>query len=367
MLETIHEYARERLAESGESSVFLDRHARHFAARLGSAGAELRGPDAPRAMKALIADQENLRLALSHLLATGDVEAAAELIGGVRGGVWVFWATRGLLEEGRRWTAEVVTEAAVLPPVQRAELIAILGEFLRFQGRGEEAIAVKEQAIELAREVAENWLVAACLHDLGEIHLFQLDNRERARELHEEALALRRREGRRLGIVHALSGLGDLAFAEGDFARAREIYEEILETGRECHELDFQAGALLSLAELARREGDLGRATELGLEGLQTASELGSIFRISQGVETLAAVAFLEGQPERAARLFGANDRLRGESGFAYLADLETEEELEDLRSQLRSASLDAAFAQGRAMTLEEAVAYALEPDESRS
>jgi predicted ATPase/class 3 adenylate cyclase len=362
MLETIHEYGTEKLEGSGEAQVVRDRHAQYFVGRLVSDGEKLWGKQAPGVMRRLDAEVENVRVALGHLLDGGDIEAASDLIGGVRGGgLWLFWMARGLLEEGRRWTARVVERSESLPKAKQADLASIHGEFLRFQGRFDEAIAVKEEALILGRELENFRLVAATLHDLGEIHM-ALGDREAARDLHEQSLELRRQDGGRIGIAHALSGLGDLALAEGDLDRARAIYEEILAAGRECDEPDFEVGALLSLGDVARREGDLPHAAELVREGLAAASELGSIFRISQGIDASAVLASLEGRRERAAKLLGAGDRLREQANLSLFAEPEAEAELEKIRSHLESPGH--AFANGLAMTVEDAVAYALEPDE---
>jgi hypothetical protein len=93
------------------------------------------------------------------------------------------------------------------------------------------------------------------------------------------------------------------------------------ETGRECGERDFEACGLLSLAEVARRENDHTRASELVQEGLAVAVDLGSVGRIVQALEIFAALAVTDGAPARAARLIGAAEQLRLETGFAIYDD----------------------------------------------
>jgi non-specific serine/threonine protein kinase len=204
-------------------------------------------------------------------------------------------------------------------------------------------------------------MVAATLHDLGEIYM-QMGDREQARKLHEEALVLRRQDGGRVGIAHALSGLGDLALVEGDLERARSIYEEILETGRESRETDFEAGGLLSLAEVARRENDYVRANKLLQEGLATAVELGSVLRIVQALETLAALECVEGSPERAARLIGGCEQLRRETGFAMFDDAATyARTVEAARTQLGSGAFDRERSAGAMLSRDAVIAFAVE------
>jgi tetratricopeptide (TPR) repeat protein len=356
MLETIHEYAREKLDESHEGWALRERHARHFAERFQTQHALVR--EGVELLRQLDADHENLRAALRHLLDAGEAESVASLIDSV----WAFWMMRGLLEEGRRWTDAALKRSAILAPAVRAHLLATQGEFLRFQGRFDEAIASKNEAAAAARDLGDRPLLAATLHDLGEVYL-QLRDHERSRQFHEEALSLRQEDGSRLGIAHALIGLADLALVEGDLARARTLYEQILDAGRESGELDFEAGALISLGDIARREGDSALASRLIHDGLSVASRLGSVFRLLQGVVALTLLAWTQAQPQRAATLLGASDQLREQSGYQVLAEFDTDAQLSEIRAHVQSAGLEHAFAEGRAMTLDEAVAYALVPE----
>jgi non-specific serine/threonine protein kinase len=305
----------------------------------------------------LDAERDNLRAAFEYLLASGVTEETLELVEAV----WPFWLFRGYFEEGRRWAEKAVKQSSDSPSKLRTWVVSTLGEFLRFQGKFEEAIEAKNEALAVARELGEVRMVAATLHDLGEIYM-QMGDREQARRLHEEALVLRRQDGRRVGIAHALVGLGDLALVEGDFERARSIYEEILETGRESGEIDFEANGLLSLAEVARRENEHARANELVREGLEVAVELGSVPRIVQALETLAALACAKGPPERAARLIGACEQLRLTTGFAQFDDAATyARTVEAARTQLGSEAFDREHSAGAMLSREEVIAYAVE------
>jgi predicted ATPase/class 3 adenylate cyclase len=348
MLETIREYASQRLDERPDAEDVRRRHADHVMSLAGPQSNFL-GPDGPRLLREFDAEQDNLRAALAYLLGSGRAEMALELIEGV----WPFWMVRGHLEEGRRWAEEAVTQTADRPSKLRSWDVSALGEFLRFQGRFEEAIDAKNEALADLRKLKETRLVAATLHDLGEIHM-QLGDRDRARQLHEEALLLRRKDGDRIGIAHALVGLADLALTEDDFDRARGIYEEIRDAGRECDERDFEANGLLGLGEVARREGDYTTARALLREGLEVAVEVGSVFRIVVALEALAALACAEGEWEHAAHLLGASERLRRETGFAIFDDPASyEQTLAEVRMRLGSESFERERDNGGVMSLE--------------
>jgi predicted ATPase/class 3 adenylate cyclase len=356
MLETIREYASQRLEERDEADELRRRHA-EYVLTLVQSEADLMGERGPRLLRQMDAERDNLRAALEYLLASGVTEETLELVEVV----WPFWLFRGYLEEGRRWAEKAVKQSSGTPSKLRTWVVSTLGEFLRFQGKFEEAIEAKNETLAVARELGEVRMVAATLHDLGEIYM-QMGDREQARRLHEEALVLRRQDGRRVGIAHALVGLGDLALVEGDFERARSIYEEILETGRESGESDFEANGLLSLAEVARRENEHVRANELLREGLAVAVELGSVLRIVQALETLAALACAEGPPERAARLIGGCEQLRRESGFAVFDDAVTyARTVEAARTQLGSEAFDRERSAGAMLSREDVIAFAVE------
>jgi predicted ATPase/class 3 adenylate cyclase len=354
MLETIREYASQQLEERGDGEEVRRRHAEHV---MTLAVQELRffGRDGPRLLRKLDAEQDNLRVALGYFLASGHAEKALGLVEGV----WPFWMCRGYLEEGRRWAEEAVTQSADTPSKLRSWAVSTLGEFLRFQGRFDEAIEAKNHALEVAGELEEPRMVAATLHDLGEIYM-QMGDRDRARQLHEEALGLRREDGGRIGIAHALVGLADLAVLEGDFDRARSFYAEIRDAGRECDEWDFEANGLLGLGEVARREGNYSQANELLREGLDVAVDTGSVFRILGALEGFAALSSSEGRWEHAARLLGASQRLRQETGFALFDDLATyERTVETVRTQLGVEVFECACAEGRALSTEDAIGLA--------
>jgi predicted ATPase/class 3 adenylate cyclase len=353
MLETIREYALERLETDRNREAVRERHSQHFVRLAEKAEERLVGPGQQAWLERLEDEHANLRAALAWLLEQHQTEQALQIIAGVG----LFWMMRGYLREGQRWSEQVLAQANQPPSPLRAHVMAVLGEFYRFQGDFERAIRVKEEALSVLR-LTDQRRTAATLHDLGEIAQAQ-GQYQRALELHEESLALRRRLGDRAGIAHALSGLADLAIRTGDLPHATALYEEVLETAREVQDVDFVAFTLINLAHIARLETNEARAVSLLRQGLSLASRQGETFLLVEGLEEVAAVALGRDQAVLAARLFGASKVIREASGFAPWFPDDHERNLAQARCQL-GEDFAAAWSEGRAMTLEEAVTHAL-------
>src|SRR5205823_3097781 len=168
MLETIREYAAARLNESGESAEHGQRHAKYFAAVAvgldpwGRAHAE--GDDEEARSVHFEREQDNLRVALEHVLRVGMVDRALAMVNAL----CEYWLFRGQLEEGERWTQRAVDAAPQAPSLALANAINGVGEFARFRGDSARAILLKEQALATYRSVDNSVYVAATLHDLAD-------------------------------------------------------------------------------------------------------------------------------------------------------------------------------------------------------
>jgi tetratricopeptide (TPR) repeat protein len=207
--------------------------------------------------------------------------------------------------------------------------------------------------------------MAAALASLGNLAYDQGDL-SAARAFHEKSLRIRQELGDRYGTASSLLNLGGIARAEGDLVAARALCEN----GRAIfQELGDGAGigaALASQAKLAHDEGDTDAARGLYLESLALFQELKSRLEIAEVLEGLAAVDTSDAQPERAARLFGAAEALREAIGTPVPpADRgELERQVADARAALGDDRFAAAWAAGRVLTPEQAVALAFEQAE---
>src|SRR5918994_3610329 len=265
MLETIHEYAREKLEQSGEAEELSGLHAAYFLAFAEEAEPELEGPDQVSWMDRLEADHDNFRAALSWLLEVGEAELALRM----GGALWRFWKIRGHLSEGRRWLSAGLAAGETAPAGVRARAMLVLGDLDVMQGdypQGEENL---EASLALCREAGDSRGQAQALGILGFI-ASQRNDLERAEKLLEESLALSRKAGVPVEISNALNALAALAAYRNDYARASVLQEEGLGMARAAgdvrgisvHTNNLGATAVVK-GEFERAEAQLQEAREL--------------------------------------------------------------------------------------------------------
>jgi predicted ATPase/class 3 adenylate cyclase len=399
MLETIREYALERLEASGEAAEIRRRHARYWLEVAETAQVELIGRDQVAWLARLEADHDNLRTALAWSLAEAHgAEPALRLAGSL----YRFWWRRCYLSEGREWLARALARdalprgqararalngAGVLARIQAdyraahasfeeslaiarelgdragiAQALQNLGSVARHQGQHSSATALFEQSLALWRELGDTWGIAVALW--YQAHVAQdLGDYERATRLSEESLALARERGDTWLIAIALQMLGRLARAQRDDERAAALAEEVLAQFRELGDKRGIACALDDLGRVAHARGNDERARTTHEESLALFRDLGDTGGTAMSLEGLAGVAEAMGRTERGARLFGAAEALREAAGQALspVEYAEHDREVAVARVTMGDEAFAAAWAEGRAMTLEQAVAYALD------
>ena len=361
MLETLREYALERLVRSGEAAATRRRHAAFCLALAEQAAPALRGPEQVTWLARLEAEHDNLRAALRWKVErarAGDAAAAAQ---GRRLGaaLWPFWLLRGHLGEGRAWLAALLAlpgppvgpparpRAGLLlgaeqlaPPTADAaaarRLVASLEESLalcraagdgsgaarallalsgRTLGLGDPAAALAsaQESLALCRAADDRWGTARALGQVG-ARLAARGDRAAGRARCEEGLALMRRVGDRHGLARALGGVADILQAQGDYAAARPLLEESAARLRELgHRADL-ALVLTRLAVLAVVRGDPAARRALVAQSLAAARELGDPF-------TLAEALLRLGHSARGAGDYAAARRFAEES-LALCAEL---------------------------------------------
>jgi predicted ATPase/class 3 adenylate cyclase len=403
MLETIREYALERLAASGEAEVVRRKHAEYYLELAETAERSFAGPEERRWMDALEAEFSNLRAAIAWSLA-GDLEIGAGIIIALD----TFWEAHGHRSEAISWTEQALAEGMTLAPSLRAELLSRWADHQR--ERGSLALAVKfgEEGLVLARASGDKRVIGHAIGHLGSL-LRDMKEYERARSMSEEALALLREIGDKKEerhILNTLRGLAKLAVLQGDLERGWILSEEITEL---CRRLGDAAGVAESLnrqGEWARFRGDYARAAPLYEECIANYQMLGYVpdlfavlnlgfvnlrqgepvraqarFRealvlalktgsawnlLALGIAGIAGVLLaLQATPEaasHAARLLGAAllqwERIGVSPERNDARDLEWF--VATARAQLGEEAFAAAWAAGRALTLEQAVAEAL-------
>jgi non-specific serine/threonine protein kinase len=372
MLETVRAYGREQLAARQTTDAVAARHAQYYLKLAEQAEPALRGAQQTAWLERLEQEHDNLRAALEWLHTTADVEGALRLAGAL----WRFWYLHDYLSEGRRWLeAALALRSSALPTATsaaarvRARIAAARGKALHgagvlvyVQGEYARAQALYQEALAVRRRLRDPWGTSESLSNLG-LLLYGQGDYDQAQRFYEEALALRQELDDQWGVGHALSYLGMVAHRRGDYVRARALLEESLALFRRMERRNAIAGVLTSLGEVTLYWGDVAGAQQAYAEGLVQCQELGQKRCIAACLAGLAAVAGAQGDPERAARLFGSAEALREIIG-AELQPVDRGEYdrlVAASRAHLAAAAWDRAWAEGRALPLERARAYALE------
>ena len=298
MLETVREFALERLTASGEAKSVAWQHARRFLVHAEASAPRLTGPDASAALDDLEREHDNLRTALAW---TSDVEPTEALR--LAGALASFWEIHGHYAEGRAWLERALAACPVAPVELRAEALDGIGRIARVQGDLAHAAAVLEEALEARRGLGDPWGLAVALRSAG-VAAFSQGDVARAALLNEEALALSRQIGDERGIAAALGNLGVVADEQGDLAGAEALYTEVLERFRQLGDQRGVAATLDNLGSLTRLRGDLEQAERLHEEALDLRRGLGDAFGVGHALHELASVAWARGDAERAAMLY---------------------------------------------------------------
>ena len=247
LLETVRQYARDQLMESGTREAGRTRHRDHFLALAEEAKPKLRGPEQALWLDRLESEHDNMRAALEWCL--DDDEEGAEPGLRLSGALGSFWETRGHLSEGRQRCAAALSRpdaAAQERTEARAEALRGAGVLAQIQGDYASAQALFEEGLAIFREWGDKAGIALSLANLGLVAYNQGDYSS-ARSLLEESLALQREIGNKVGIANLLTNLGIVAHNQGNYSAARSLYEESLALQRE---IGNKVGIALSLIHI---------------------------------------------------------------------------------------------------------------------
>ena len=461
LLETLRQYGRERLTAAGETALVQRRHAAYYLALVERAEPELTGPEQLRWLDLLEREHDNLRVALAWCLDGSEqpLEEDDALVGetGMRLAAFLhwFWLYRDHNAEGLAWLERALARGAAAPAAMRAQALycagvqagrvndrarsqalltqavalcrevgdgrqlsvalGVLGWATWIGGQEEQAAAVLEESLAMARVVGEPWPIAhALMHCLFRVAnsaaIGRAAERARARAAGEESLQLFQVTGDRMCIAVVQLRLGQIALYEGDYERARTAFVACLPGLRVQGGRSFFADGVVRLADVAREQGDYGEATTLYAEGLAVYRELGDQWlpAIAWVLSRLAAIALEQGEwtaahdhlvesldialatghvgaperapelasalevgaalaavlsaPDRAVRLAGAAAALRAHLNWpaAAAAQATLERRLTPARQALSTSEQATAWAEGQVMTPEQAIAYAL-------
>jgi tetratricopeptide (TPR) repeat protein len=357
MLETIREYACERLAASRETEELQRRHAVYFLALAEEAEPELFGPEQGIWLARLEAEHANLRAVLRWASSSGEVEFGLRLAG-VLG--W-FWELGGYLSEGRGWLEDILARSGAATGAARAKVLRRTGGLAWDQSDYGRATALYEEALALFRDLGDRRGVAEALNGLGRVAWAQADS-ERAQTLHEEAPLLFRNLTVKQGIGTVLIDLATVAGGQGRYERAQTLLVEALALYRELADQHGSAIALNRLGQVAAVREDFGRAQTLHREALVLCQQVGAKADIAECLVDLAGVACAQGQPKRAVQLGAAAAALRASIG-APLSPYEQaafEHNMDAARAALGATAFDTLWASAQVVPYEEIVAEVL-------
>ncbi len=312
MLETIREYALERLEESGETDILRQWHANYFLALTEAAEPHIIGTGQVVWLNRLEAEHDNLRSALEWCHVVSRAEVGLRLAGAL----WRFWRARGYFSEGRSWLARLLTlsHSSDIPARVRSKALHGVGTLASHQGDYAEAGVLLAESLVLFHTLDDKQGTAWTLNELGVLAYHQYDFGQ-ARALFEESLALFRERNDKRGMAEVLDHLGRVVRMLDDYARATALFQESLNLSRELGSDRDSAIALKSLGNMAWLQGDYGAARSLHEESLALFRRLEDNWGIALSLNHLGLVAREQGDYETARALFEESLALRRELG----------------------------------------------------
>jgi len=355
MLETIREFALERLAEAGEMKAMRRRHARlvldlaeRLEPELGSSGEALDG---------LAVEHDNVRAALSSAIETEDIALGFRL----GYAVWRFWQRRGHLREGRSWFERLLAlPGADAPTADRAKGLTGAAGIAYWQNDYPAAIAWYEEAEAIIRGLGDRVWLADALYNTGTTAALTGDMESVMRRIGEGTQI-----GRDLGddaiLARFLQAAGYMAFMGDQLEAARGPLEEALAVALRGSDLAATGVAHHTVGQVARLQGRLDDAAAHYREAIRIAHELGDTVQVTEPLQGLAAVLIATGQAERGVRLLGANSASRERQGGGPPPEwLRLGDPLAEARSLLEPETYERAWDAGLALSDAAAVQEAL-------
>ena len=406
LLETIRQYARDKLLESGEGEEVRNKHLAYYLELAQAAEPHMEGFEHLQWTVKLNTEYDNIRTALEWGLSK-DLEAALQLVGALP----FFWMTQGHSSEGYRWALEVLEKAksrqndklSKLQLNARAKAFLALSRLATDLGDNEVVCSTANESVALARKSGDKQILSFALAHLASGKA-NLGNAEEAYTLAQEALAIARRDGNSPALGYSLVMMAELVaiaiqdyeaalrygeeaiavseaggnrwgssmtiFGLGFFARSIGDYDQARARFRACLPVFLEFGdkhrinmIQSELAHIERETGQYQQAIPMYRETILEWQRLGHRAAIAHQLECFAFIAKAQEQPERAAKLFGTAEALREKINIAMTPQERTEyyREIADLRANMDEKSFVSLWAEGRAMTMEQAIEFALE------
>ena len=369
MLETIREYAAERLESSGEADEIHRAHALYYLALAEATQPETAGPTQREWWwTRLEKEHDNVRAALRWAIQSQERDTAARFALAL----WRFWSARHL-GEGFRWLEAVLTMGGTVgaePERQarrRAFLLLIAGILATRHGDYDRAVALDEASLTMYRDLGHKKSTHGPLRELGTVAYHRGDY-DRAVHLGEQALSVAREFGNASGSALAVCNLADALRARGDLEEARTLLQESQSSLRRQEQrlpiINALVNTLTRLGSIQCETGDYARARESYVESLRLMWQyVGRAYETTACLEGLARVAAMQDRPERAAWLLGASAALRDEMGtpLTPIARADHDHASEAAHEALGEAAFETAWTTGNETPFEASITAALE------
>jgi predicted ATPase/class 3 adenylate cyclase len=356
MLQTIREFGTEQLEEAGETGATRERHAARFLELAEAAEPHLRLVDQKPWLDRLEVEHDNLRAALRWAIDQGHVDTGLRMVGAL----WRFWHFHAHLDEGRQWSEEALAlPGASERTARRAKALTALGGVAYWQEDLPATRRAYEEALDIARELGDRVAEAEGTYNLAYVPAYEGDN-PRAIALIREAHGMFEELGVPRGVADTTWLLAIVARLDGDTTRARDLAEVSLEMHRAHGDRFGTTDALHVLGRIALAQGDLATARSVFLEALAYDEQVENRTGMGIVLDNLAAGESAEGRHLAAVRLAGASDAIKeAAGGHAPPPFIDLPDPRDSARVVLGEAAVDAAWEEGQAMTLEQALAYA--------
>ena len=360
MLQVIREFALAKLGEGPDAAAVHRRQVMEMLQLAEGAEPELRSSGLRSWQHRLRREQDNLRVALRWTMDARETETGLR----IAAALWDYWHYWAELREGVRWLETFLgLPAALVTTLHRAKALRALAGLLYWQGDADRSFTLYEESLAIVRELGDDRLVAGTLQDSAWAALARDDLPTAiARATEGEQLYRNAGDEGSAELMSAWLALAPVVTGKGgDIGAAIEAAKNGVEINRRLGRSHDVADYLEATAMLYRVIGDAEAANEAGRETLRLWDELGTLGRLPLGLKLLAAVEILKGRPARAARLGAAAERYNDEIGgelpdaIAQLGD-----PVEEARPMLAEAEHARAVAEGRGMSIEEQIAYAL-------
>ena len=358
LVETVRQYAQERLDEAGEAGATRTRHLAFYLAMAERASPELVGPEQGTWLARLDLDGENLLAAHAWC---DEVEGGAELGLRLIFAVKLYMINRGLIALLNRATLEALARpGAQGRTVTRCRVLHSAGQVCVLTNRIEAAKPYLEESLSIAREIQDGVRAAMVLEELGSVAEAQGDL-VAARSYFEQALVLAEKLGNARALAAASNQLAQLCRMEGDLNIAESLYEKVLDLSRSMADRESIAVALLNLAMVSIGRGIPDHARVMLIEALAIAHETGSKPVGQSVLDVAAGLAALRKEWERVARWSGAAEAQIARTGIQRdpSDDAFLRPRVAQTREALGSPKFDKAALAGRALAYEDAFAEA--------